>query len=85
MRPLALTAAQQRRIERLAQLAGRTPQSMLRFVLRDGLDATERDVRETIEADDDIDRNGAIPHSEVIAQVRATIERYATQRRRKTS
>ena len=82
---LALTPAQQRRIERLAQLAGRTPHSMLRFVLRDGLDTTERDVRETIEADDDIDRNGAIPHNEVMAQAKATIERHATKRRRKAA
>ena len=35
MRSLALTPAQQRRIAKLAQLAGRTPESMLRFVLRE--------------------------------------------------
>jgi hypothetical protein len=85
MRSLALTPAQRRRIEKLARLAGRTPQSMLRFVLRDGLDATEQDVRETIEADWDIDRNGAIPHREVIARARATIERHAAKRRRKAA
>ena len=43
---------------------------MLRFVLRDGLDATEQDVRETIEADEDIDRSGAIPHGKVMARAR---------------
>lgn len=48
MRSLALAPAQQRRIAKLAQLADRTPESMLRFVLRDGLEATEQDVRETI-------------------------------------
>ena len=85
MRSLALTPAQQRRIAKLAQLAGRTPRSMLRFVLRDGLEATEQDVRETIEADEDIDRNGAIPHDEVMAQAKATIERHATKRRRKAA
>ena len=78
MRALELTAGQQRRIEKLALLAGRAPRSMLRFVLRDGLGATEQDVRETIEADEDIDRNGAIPNREVIARARATIERQAT-------
>ena len=31
----ALTKAQQRRLEKLAHEAGRTPQAMLRFVLRD--------------------------------------------------
>lgn len=81
MRTLALTPAQQRRIAKLAQLAGRTPKSMLRFVLRDGLDATEQDVRETIEADKDIDRNGAIPHGKVMARARATIERHVAKRR----
>jgi len=85
MRSLALTPAQQRRIAKLAQLAGRTPQSMLRFVLRDGLEATEQDVSETIEADKDIDRNGAIPHGKVMAQARATIERHVAKRRSKAA
>lgn len=39
MRSLALSPAQQRRLEKLARLAGRTPQSMLHFVLRDGFEA----------------------------------------------
>ena len=82
MRSLAMTPAQQRRIAKLAQLAGRTPESMLRFVLRDGLEATEQDVRETIEADADIDRNGAIPHAKVMARARTTIERHAAKRQR---
>jgi hypothetical protein len=82
---LALTPAQRRRIAKLAQRAGRTPQSMLRFVLRDGLDATEEDVRETLAADEDIDRNGAIPHAKVMAQARAVIERHAAKRRPKAA
>ena len=81
MRSLALTPTQQRRIAKLAQLAGRTPQSMLRFVLRDGIEATEEDVRETIEADVDIDRNGAVPHGKVMARARAAIERHVAKRR----
>jgi predicted transcriptional regulator len=85
MRSLALSPAQQRRLEKLARLAGRTPQSMLLFVLRDGFEATEQDVRETIEADEDIDRNGAIPHGEVMARARATIERHAAKRGRKAA
>ncbi|OGA45160.1 MAG: hypothetical protein A3G24_19895 [Betaproteobacteria bacterium RIFCSPLOWO2_12_FULL_62_13] len=85
MRSLALTPAQQRRIAKLAQLAGRTPKSMLRFVLRDGLEGTEQDVRETIEADKDIDRNGAVPHRKVMARARATIERHAAKRRPKAA
>ena len=82
MRSLALTPAQQRRIAKLAQFAGRTPESMLRFVLRDGLEATEQDMRETIEADEDIDRNGAIPHAKVMASARTTIAPHAAKRQR---
>lgn len=85
MPPLALTPAQQRRIAKLAELAGRTPAAMLRFVLRDGLEATEQDVRETVEADKDIDRNGAIPHRDVMAQARSTVERHAAKRRQKAA
>ena len=85
MRSLALTPAQQRCIAKLAQLAGRTPKAMLRFVLRDGLEATEQDVRETIDADKDIDRNGAIPHGKVMARARVTIERNVVKRRRKAA
>jgi hypothetical protein len=85
MRSLALTLAQRRRIEMLARLAGRTPRSMLRFILRDGLEATEQDVRETIAADEDIDRNGAVPHGKVMARARATVERHAAKRRPKAA
>lgn len=38
---LVLSAQQSRRVEKLAQAAGRTPESMLRFVIRDGLDYCE--------------------------------------------
>ena len=85
MDALKLTHSQKRRIEKLAALAGRTPQAMLRFVLRDGLEATERDVRETLEADNDIDRNGATPHEKVMERAAAAIERHAAKRRRKAA
>jgi predicted transcriptional regulator len=38
MQSLTLTAAERRRVERLARDAKRTPKAMLRFVLRDGFD-----------------------------------------------
>jgi predicted transcriptional regulator len=85
MQSLALSSAQQRRLEKLARLAGRTPQSMLRFVLRDGFDATERDVKETVEADKDADQNGTIPHDAVMEQARTIIERHAAKRPRKAA
>jgi hypothetical protein len=85
MRSLTLSLTQQRRIAKLAALAGRTPEAMLRFVLRDGLEATERDVRETLEADKDIDRNGAISHTKVMTGARAVIEHHAAKRRQKAA
>ena len=43
MHQVALTQAQQRRLEKLAREAGRKPQSMLQYVLRDGFDLCEED------------------------------------------
>ena len=59
MRSLALTPTQQRRLEKLARDAGRTPQAMLRFVLRDGFDLCELEVNESIAAERDAMRCGA--------------------------
>ena len=50
---LALAKGDQKRLEQLAALAGRSPQSMLKFVLRDGFDAVEEDIRETLAAERD--------------------------------
>jgi predicted transcriptional regulator len=43
---LAVPASISRRIAKLAAEAGRTPDQILKFVLRDGLDQTEYAVRE---------------------------------------
>lgn len=43
---LAVPMGISRRIERLAMDAGRTPEQMLKFVLRDGLEHTEYAVKE---------------------------------------
>lgn len=51
MRAIALAPSQQRRLERLAKRAGRSPQPILRFVPRDGFDVCEKDVRENLAAD----------------------------------
>ena len=58
MGSLALTTTQQRRLEKLARDAGRTPQAMLRFVLRDGFDLCELEVNESIAAERDAMRRG---------------------------
>lgn len=43
--PLALSAHISRRVEKLAKEAGRTPASMLRYVIRDGLEYCEYAVK----------------------------------------
>ena len=79
MRSLALTTTQQRRLEKLARDAGRTPQAMLRFVLRDGFDLCELEVNESIAAERDATRRGYVPHEEVRRQTRAMIDAFRLQ------
>lgn len=45
MNTLALSLNDMKRLERLARKAGRTPRGLLRFVLRDGFEETERTVK----------------------------------------
>ena len=73
MKQLALTAVQQRRLERLAQEAGRTPSTMLRFVLRDGFDACEEDVRESRAADAEFAAGHAVSHKDAMKRARSVI------------
>ena len=63
---LALAKVDQKRLERLAALAGCSPKSLLRFVLRDGFDAVEEDIQESLTAMRDIERHGTVPHAEVM-------------------
>ena len=72
---LQLSKATQSKIERLAQAAGRSPASMLRFVLRDGLAAVELSVQENLAADAEFSRLGGVAHSEVMRQARASLRR----------
>ena len=74
MRSLALTMTQQRRLEKLARDAGRTPHAMLRFVLRDGFDLCEIEVNESIAAERDAARRGYIQHEEARRLTRAVID-----------
>ena len=85
MRSLALTTTQQRRLEKLARDAGRTPQAMLRFVLRDGFDLCELEVNESITAERDAERSGYVPHDEVRRQARAVIDAAHASKRRQAA
>ena len=73
MRQLALTTAQQRRLERLAREAGRTSKAMLQFVLRDGFEACEEDVRENLAADAEFASGKSVTHKEAMRRARSAI------------
>lgn len=73
MKPPALLPADLRRLEKLARDAGRSPRSMMRFVLRDGFDFCEWVVREGLESDADAKRRGTIPHAEARRIAKAAI------------
>ena len=79
---LALAKGDQKRLERLAEMAGRTPKAMLKFVLKDGFDAVEEDVRETLEAERDAELNGTVPHAEVMQGAKAIIEAAHARKRK---
>ena len=69
-----LAKSDQTRLVRLAALGGRSPKSMLRFVLRDGFDAVETDIRESLAAQRDLELHGGIPNAEVMKGIRKLIE-----------
>ena len=85
MQQLALTQAQRRRLEKLALEAGRTPQSMLRYVLRDGFELCEEDVAAARDAEAEMARFGTVPHRQVAKEARAVIARHARAQRRQAA
>ena len=82
MKRLALSPAEQQRLDRLARDAGRSPRSMMRFVLRDGFEYSEWQVRESNAAEAEARRIGTIPNDVVMREARATIEAARGRRRR---
>jgi hypothetical protein len=72
-RPFALTPAQQRRLEKLARDAGRSAGETLRFVLRDGFEFCEWEVRESRAADEEAKRRAAVPDGEAQRRARQLI------------
>jgi hypothetical protein len=82
---LALAKGDQKRLERLAGLAGRSPKAMLKFVLRDGFDAVEDDICETLAAEHNIVLRGTVPHAEVMRSAKNIIEAARIGNRKKTA
>ena len=82
---MILSPSQLRRLERLARDAGRTLPQMLRFVLRDGFDYSEWQVRESLAAEAEARRHGTIPNELVMREARAPIDAARGRRRRKAA
>jgi hypothetical protein len=85
MRPIALSSSQHRRLERLAREAGRTTEQMLKFVLRDGFEYCEWQVRQSLAADAEAKRLGSTPHAVVMREARELIESARGRRRRQAA
>ena len=64
---IALPTRLSRRIEKLAREAGRTPDEMLKFVIRDGLEYCEYAVKATNEGLADLDAGSSITADEMRA------------------
>ena len=76
----ALSPADRARLERLAQLAERTPLETLYFVQRDGFEECEESVRENLLAEQSILEHGTVSNEEVMAESRRIIEYYARRK-----
>jgi len=63
----------QTRINRLAQAAGRSPATMLRFVLRDGFEAVELSIKENAMADAEFATGASLAHDVVIREAREVL------------
>ena len=85
MPTLLLSSTQHRRLKKLARNAGRTPEQTLRFVLRDGFDFCEWEVRESLAAESDAARHGTIPNDEVQRRASALIESAHARRRKQAA
>mgnify|MGYP001172834510 CR=1 FL=1 len=77
--PLSLSSHLSRRIEKLAAAAGRSPASMLRYVIRDGLEYCEYAVKAVNQGLADIEA-GRVQTSE---QLKAHFEKRRAARRGK--
>jgi predicted DNA-binding protein len=85
MTPVSLSPAQQRRLERLAKDAGRTSGQMLKFVLRDGFEYCEWQVRESLTSDAEAKHLGATAHETVMREAQDMIDSARGRRRRQAA
>jgi len=71
MDTLNLSQADTRRLQKLANEAGRAPREMLKYVLRDGFDATEYAIKAVRARMQSVER---VPHEDAMQQLDKMIE-----------
>ena len=81
MRPFVLSQTQRRRLEKLARDAGRSPAETFRYVLRDGFEFCEWEVRESLAADYDVNKRGAVSDDEARRRARQVVDAAHARRR----
>lgn len=74
MTTLTLSQADARRLEKLAKEAGRTPKDVLKYVLRDGFDATEYAIKAIKVRMQSVER---VPHENAMQQLDNLLEHHA--------
>ncbi len=63
---IQLPKVAQNRISRLACASGRSPEALLRFVLRDGFEAVELSIQENAQADTEFAAGATVAHADVM-------------------
>ena len=76
----ALTPAHQRRLARLAKLAGCLPQELLDDVFKYGFEFVEEDIRETSFGLAQIEAGETVPHEEVMRNAKRIVEAARTRK-----
>lgn len=76
---LTLSQSDARRLEKLAQVAGRTSRAMLKHVLRDGFDATEQAVQLTVAR---MKTGRRISHEAAMQQLDHLIEQHGSNKKK---
>jgi predicted transcriptional regulator len=76
---LTLSQADTRRLEKLAQAAGRTPRSVLKHVLRDGFEATEHAVSAVSSR---LQTNQRVAHEDAMQQLDQMIQAHGRNKKK---
>lgn len=72
-----LTKTDRARLQKLADEAGRTPHDMLKYVLQDGFEQTEKEVRLIKKRMDEAATRSAIPHDQAMERIECALEKHA--------